>query len=178
MQTKDRDYNMRTDLIVIDVDGTLTDGAIFYGDNNTEIKAFSARDWLVLKTLPRLGISVIFLTWRDSEAVSRRASDLGATAIQGVGDKLAVLKAVLIERGVEPEHCAYIGDDLNDFAAMKLCGFRGCPADSVAEIREICDYVSPYAGGHGAVRDICDSILKRAGKYDAFLDIYKVTPHE
>ena len=159
-------------ILVCDVDGTLTDATIIYSDKDIESKAYSAKDGLVLKVLPHLSIEMIFMTGRKSEAVERRALDLGAKALQGVDDKAAVLRNVLTERGVEPEQCAYIGDDLNDYAAMKLCGFKACPADAVEEIRELSDYVSPYNGGHGAVRDICEHILKREGKYEELLAFY------
>ena len=159
-------------LLILDVDGTLTDGAIYYGSNSTEIKGFNVKDGLILKVLPRLGIAVMLLTGRESEAVNRRASELGATVKQNIDDKLSVVREVTIERGVEPMHCAYIGDDLNDYGAMRPCGFKACPADAADEIREICDYVSPYGGGHGAVRDICEYMLRQVGKYDEFLSLF------
>ena len=158
-------------LIVADVDGTLTDGSIILGEND-EFKAFSAKDGGIIKMLGRLGLEVVFLTARDSAAVSRRARELSASAVQGIDDKLSALRRLLDERNVSPEHCAYIGDDLNDYAAMGICGFTACPADAVAEIREACDYVSPCNGGHGAVRDICEHILRQCGKYGEFLDLY------
>ena len=161
-------------LIVLDVDGTLTDGAVYYGDNNLELKAFNTRDGAILKPLRLLGIDVIFLTGRESEAVKRRASDLGAVAVQGVDDKFTALRELLAQRGISPDRCAYVGDDLNDYAAMSICGFKACPADAVSEIRGICDYVSPYNGGHGAVRDVCEHILRCEGKYAEFLGLYGV----
>ena len=161
-----------TKLLILDVDGTLTDASIYYGDNNIEIKAFSAKDGAILKPMRSLGIELVFLTGRESQAVRRRAGDLNATAIQGIDDKAAELHKILAERQVRPEQCAYVGDDLNDYSAMKLCGFKACPADAVMEIRELCDYVSPFNGGHGAVRDICEEILKRDGKYEELLDYY------
>jgi len=84
------------------------------------------------------------------------------------------MKALFSERKIEPVQCAYIGDDLNDYAAMKLCGFKACPADAVVEIRKLCDYVSPYSGGHGAVRDICEHILRREGIYGKLLEYYGI----
>ena len=158
-------------LIILDVDGTLTDGSIILG-SNIEIKAFNAKDGGMLKALPSLGIDAVFLTARECEAVSRRARELGATAVQGIAEKLSALRKLLEERGVKPENCAYIGDDLNDYAAMAICGFKACPADAAEEIRELCDYVSEYDGGRGAVRDICEHILKQSGRYDGFLDFY------
>ena len=157
-------------LLILDVDGTLTDGSITYGEG-TELKTFNAKDGLILKALPKLGIEVIFLTGRKSEAVARRAAELGVEAVQCVDDKLTVLKSILTGRGIAPGQCAYIGDDLNDYAAMSICSFKACPADAVAEIRGICDYVSQCKGGHGAVREICEEVLRRAGKYEGFISL-------
>jgi len=165
---------MRISILVIDVDGTLTDSNVCYGDNNIELKTFSTKDGAVLKPLSQLGIALIFLTGRKSQAVKRRAADLGAVTIQDVNDKASTLKALFSERNIEPEQCAYIGDDLNDYAAMKLCGFKACPVDAVVEIRELCDYVSPYSGGHGAVRDICEHILRQEGIYGKLLEYYGI----
>ena len=161
-------------MLVLDVDGTLTDASIYYGDNNLEIKAFNAKDGMTILAFIRLGVDVIFLTGRRSEAVERRAKALGATAIQGCMDKLPRLRELLLGHGIKPEECAYIGDDINDYAAMKICGFKGCPADAAIEIRGICDYVSSVKGGHGAVRDICEYILKQNGKYVDFLKFWGV----
>lgn len=163
---------MTIKLLIVDVDGTLTDGTIYYGDDNVEIKGFNIKDGAAIKPLRQLGIHVVFLTGRTSKAVMRRADDLNAIAIQGVGDKQSVLNELFREYNIEPARCAYIGDDLNDFCAMKMCGFKACPADATNEIREICDYISPYKGGHGAVRDICEYFLKHDGKYEEFVNIY------
>ena len=166
---------MKTKLLILDVDGTLTDGSITYGDV-VELKTFNAKDGLILKALPKLGIEVIFLTGRKSEAVARRAAELGAEAVQCVDDKLTVLKSILTGRGIAPEQCAYIGDDLNDYAAMSICGFKACPNDAVAEIRGICDYVSQKKGGHGAVREICEVMLKRDNVYQRLLRLNSAHP--
>ena len=160
--------------LVCDVDGTLTDGAITFDGASGERKSFSVKDGLILKLLPKLGIDVLFLTGRNSKAVARRASDLGVNAIQGIDDKVGVLIALMEERNLMAEECAYIGDDLNDYAAMKLCGFKACPADAVDEIKGICDYVSCFPGGYGAVRDICEHFLENDGKYGEFLKCYDI----
>jgi len=159
---------MKIKLFIIDVDGTLTDSSIYYGDNNIEIKAFSAKDGAVLKHLPKVGINSIFLTGRESEAVNRRAAELGVDVVQNISDKKTSLQELLSERGVLLENTAYIGDDLNDYAAMKICGFKACPADAADEIKSICDYISPNNGGHDAVRDIIEHILKRHGQWNDF----------
>ncbi|MDR0963977.1 MAG: HAD hydrolase family protein [Clostridium sp.] len=160
-------------LLVLDVDGTLTDGTISYGEY-MEMKSFNVKDGLILKVLPSLGIQTVFLTGRASSAVERRARELGAMAMQGVDDKLAALCELLSGRKLEPENCAYIGDDLNDYAAMSICGYKSCPSDAVAAICAICDYVSPYKAAHGAVRDICEHILKQEGTYGDFLRLFGV----
>ena len=165
---------MNIKLLVLDVDGTLTDGTIIFGSQGTELKAFNVKDGLVLKALPCLGIEVVFLTGRTSEATGRRAKELGAAAIQGIDDKLPALEKILNERGMSFEDCAYVGDDLNDYEAMKKCGFKACPADAAKEIKEICDYVSTQNGGQGAVREICEVMLKRCGKHEELLAFYKV----
>jgi 3-deoxy-D-manno-octulosonate 8-phosphate phosphatase (KDO 8-P phosphatase) len=159
-------------LIVLDIDGTLTDGSIVYGDNGFEIKTFSVRDGLALKILPQLGISVLLLTGRHSEAAKRRATELGCDIIENIPDKRTVLESLLLERNIMFENTVYIGDDLNDYAAMSLCGFKACPTNASKEIKEICDYISPYNGGYGAVRDIVEYILKKQEQWDKVLKIF------
>lgn len=162
-------------LLVCDVDGTLTNGTVVCGDDETETKAFSVRDGLMLKVLPTFGITVIFLTGRNSNIVKKRGRELGVSDIlQGIDDKEAVLRSYIAQHEINIKNVAYVGDDLNDYAAMTLCGFKACPADAAAEIREICDYVSPLYGGYGAVRDICEHILKKNGMHDEFLKIFHV----
>ncbi|MCL1989840.1 MAG: HAD-IIIA family hydrolase [Defluviitaleaceae bacterium] len=163
---------MTIKLIVLDVDGTLTDGSICYGSNEIEMKSFNVKDGAVLKPLSKLGISVIFLTGRESEITARRAKELNIKAIQGVSNKKGVLTEYISEHGIKQEEILYIGDDINDYAAMKLCSFKACPADAVNEIRNICDYTSPLAGGQGAVRDIIEMMLRKHNKWNDFLDLY------
>jgi len=162
-------------LIVLDVDGTLTDGGIAYDSAGAESKVFSAKDGLILKALPKLGIHVIFLTGKSSAIVEKRGKELDARHIlQGVSDKKSTLISYADQHGIDLKAAAYIGDDLNDYAAMKLCGFKACPADAAVEILDICDYVSQCHGGHGAVRDICEYIIREEGKYREFLKLFGV----
>ena len=160
-------------LIILDIDGTLTSGGITYG-LDVELKTFDVKDGLILVTMQQMGIPVVFLTGRKSEAITRRAADINATAIQGVSDKKTALRNLIAERGVLAEETAYIGDDLNDYAAMKMCRFKACPSDSALEIKAISDYISPYPGGHGAVRDICEQLLHELGRYGEYLEIFGV----
>ena len=129
--------------IIFDVDGTLTDGGIILDSAGKEIKRFCAHDGLIMRVLPEIGIKTIIMTGRKSEAVRTRGEDLKITQIiQGLSDKAAKLT----ELELNLKATAYIGDDLNDYMAMLLCGFKACPADAAQEIKEICDYVSPYNG--------------------------------
>ena len=160
-------------LIVFDVDGTLTNGGITYHSDGSESKTFSSKDGLILKELYKLEISTLFLTARDSKVVEDRGRYLKITDIlQNVSEKKSVLLEYADHKGISAESIAYIGDDLNDYAAMMVCGFKACPADASSEIREISDYVSKYNGGHGAVRDICEYILRRQNQYKEFLALF------
>ena len=160
--------------IFMDVDGTLSDGNILYSNAGGECKAFSVKDGLIIKALPKLGIFVIFITSRASSLVEKRGNELDVKyLLQGVTDKKAALLSCVSQEGLNLENIAYIGDDLNDYAAMKQCGFRSCPADAVREVRDVCDYVSPFHAGHGAVRDVCEFILKQSGKHSEFVCLFR-----
>lgn len=176
LRNKGLDFGMHNiSFIILDVDGTLTDGSIIHSSTGAEIKNFSVKDGLVLKVLPKLGIPVVFLTGRNSTITEKRGKELDVQdVLQGVSDKKSALLAYMAKHSMNADNVAYIGDDLNDYAAMRLCGFKACPADAVAEICDICDYISPFAGGHGAVRDICEFILKREGKHRDFLSMFGV----
>jgi len=161
--------------VVFDVDGTLTDGSIVISDNGTENKVFQAKDGLIVRSLSKLGFTTLIITGRISEATSIRAKDLLIfTMSQGIDDKETTLKEYFMEHRVGGERFAYVGDDLNDYAAMKMCSFKACPSDAASEIKAICDYVSPLSGGHGAVRDICEHLLRKTEKYNDFLKLFKI----
>ena len=161
------------DHIVLDIDGTMTDGGIFISENSVESKQFQAKDGLLVRVLPQLGFTTMFLTGRSSELTFIRAEDLKISVVfQGVNDKAALLKKYMKEHGLSGSRFAYIGDDLNDYAVMKLCAFKACPADATSEIRGLCDYVSDCKGGHGAVRDICEYLLHKQNQYDSFLALF------
>jgi 3-deoxy-D-manno-octulosonate 8-phosphate phosphatase (KDO 8-P phosphatase) len=164
---------MKITHLALDVDGTLTDGGIYINSEGVETKKFQAKDGLIIRVLPEIGIKTIILTGRDSKLTQIRADDLRISyVLQGVVDKLAVLDGFLRERRGAFEQTAYIGDDLNDWAAMKRCGFKACPADAAPEIKAIADYVSPRPGGDGAARDACEELLRLSGLHDAFLRLF------
>lgn len=161
-------------LLILDVDGTLTDGKIHIGEHGEFFKSFHVKDGFAInQILPSVHIIPVILTGRQSAIVENRMRELNVKNIyQGVSDKAAMLKVILAELHIELQECAYIGDDLNDLKAMKLCGFKACPLDAVHEIKSICDYISPFRAGQGAVRDISEVILKKNGQWEIFLNQY------
>ncbi len=158
-------------VLVIDVDGTMTDGSIIYDSNGNEIKCFSAKDGAGLLAIRFAGINTMIITGRDSAAVCRRAKDLSVDYLfQGIKDKRKFLLEFCDENNVSFSEIGYIGDDLNDFAAMSMCGFKACPSDSCSEIKQIADYVSIRPGGQGAVRDIVEYYLKKEGIWESVIE--------
>lgn len=163
-------------LIVIDVDGTLTDSGIYYDDNGNEMKKFSTRDAAGFFAAKVCGIETMILTGRECAATTRRMKELQVDyLIQDVRNKASYLKGFMLNHGLEREHVAYIGDDLNDYECMKLCGFVGCPNDSVEEISNIANYKSMQNGGNGAVRDIIRYLLIDRKQWDsAITSCYRI----
>mgnify|MGYP002675775898 FL=1 len=152
-------------LLVMDVDGTLTDGKIYIGSKGEEFKSFNVKDgYAINEMLHKKGIKTAIITGRESEIVNIRARELSIDCVyQNVSDKVETLKQIVELYGISIDEVAYIGDDLNDFEAMKKCGITGCPADAVDEIKKISNYVSKYNGGEGAVRDFIEWIIKQRG---------------
>ena len=141
--------------IVLDVDGTLTDGKIYMGSDGELMKAFDVRDgYAIAHMLPKMHITPVIITGRRSRITENRACELGITALfQGVADKPQALREVVRQFGCGCENVAYIGDDLNDLACMALCGLTACPADAAQPVRQAADYVCRAKGGCGAVRE-------------------------
>lgn len=159
--------------IFLDVDGTLTDGRVYYTSSGEEAKAFNIKDGLAIASLPSLDIKVIIITGRKSEIVKKRMNELGVKDVyQGVNEKSKFISAYSIKENIKLNECAYIGDDLNDLSSMKLVGFVGCPYDACSQVREISDYISTFKGGQGAVREIIEYILRKCGKFDSFVSKY------
>lgn len=149
---------MRVKILVMDVDGTLTDGKIYVGSQGEMFKAFDIKDgYGIANILPKLGITPVIITVRQSNILKKRCDELGIKYLfQGEWDKKAKLVRLLDEFGILPEEAAYIGDDVVDLECMKLCGVKGAPADAVPEVKGICDFVSEKPGGAGAVRDFIE----------------------
>jgi 3-deoxy-D-manno-octulosonate 8-phosphate phosphatase (KDO 8-P phosphatase) len=161
---------------VIDVDGVLTDGRLYVGENGETVKAFHVLDGHGLKLLQRAGIEPLVVTGRDSAAVRRRVADLGlAHASYGAADKLAAADALLRSLGVGWAETAAIGDDWPDLPVLRSAGFSCAPANAHAEVKAAVHHVTAARGGHGAAREFCDLLLMAAGRYRALLDAHAVT---
>ena len=161
-------------LLALDVDGVLTDGTIYYGNDGEELKAFNIKDGLGIKLLQRGGIDVAIITGRDSNIVARRAKELGIEdVIQGREDKLTALRSLCSERQLTLSQCAYMGDDLPDLAAILASGLGLTVADAAGSVREAADWVANAPGGAGAVREACHMLLQQRGSLDALEDDFR-----
>ncbi|MCL2457270.1 MAG: HAD hydrolase family protein [Desulfobulbus sp.] len=151
-------------LLLLDVDGVLTDGSLMYISGGGEAKCFNSQDGLGIRLLQDSGVAVGIITARTSEAVERRASDLKmAHVLQGQQDKLTAYESILKATGLRPPQTAYMGDDFMDLPLLNRAGFAVAPANAVAEIRQRAHYTTERPGGRGAVREVCDLILEAQG---------------
>ena len=151
----------RIRLLVLDVDGVLTDGGLFYGASGEETKRFDVQDGFAMVEARRAGLAVAVLSGRSSAAVARRMEELGIAEVhQGIRDKDAVLTGLMSRLGLDPAEVAMMGDDLADLPPMKRAGLALAPANATAEVREAAHWVSHRAGGAGAVRDALELLLK------------------
>ena len=149
-------------MLVMDVDGTLTDGKIYIGPQGEVMKAFNVKDGYAIKhILPEMGIIPVIITGRTSAIVEYRAKELDITELyQGVTDKLAQLKKVAEKYQLTKDQIAYIGDDVNDLECIKHCGFSACPNDAVEEVKRCVDIVITAKGGDGVVRRFVNYLNK------------------
>jgi 3-deoxy-D-manno-octulosonate 8-phosphate phosphatase (KDO 8-P phosphatase) len=148
-------------LLVMDVDGVLTDGGLYYTERGDEVKRFDVRDGQGLVLLRQAGVLTAVITRRRSEIVERRADELGIAEVhQGATDKRAVLESLLARRGVPAAEAAYVGDDIGDLPAMQLVGCPIAVADAVPPVKKAALYVTRAHPGHGAIRELCDLILR------------------
>jgi 3-deoxy-D-manno-octulosonate 8-phosphate phosphatase (KDO 8-P phosphatase) len=163
----------RVKILLLDVDGVLTDGTITYTQGGGESKSFNTKDGLGIRLLQRAGIETGLITARSSEAVTRRAEDLGLTHVyQKAGTKLEVFEKILAELDITPEQVAYMGDDWLDIPLLIRVGFAATVADAVPEVKKLVHYVATRPGGRGAVREVCDLILEANGKTEQLLATY------
>lgn len=163
---------MNTKFLVMDVDGTLTDGKIYMGQDGELAKAFDIKDGCgILLELPRYGVKPIIITARESEILKKRCAELKIEELhQGVTDKLTKLRMIVNEQGESLSAVAYAGDDIPDIPCMEAVKMAGgkvlCPADAIPEIRSLADYVSIFKAGEGAVRDMIRYLGRQGKDYD------------
>ncbi len=160
-------------LLLLDVDGVLTDGSITYNDEGIEQKTFNAKDGFGLNLLRQAGVEVGIITARSSKALIRRCQDLKIDHLhQGKRHKVEVYKSMLADLHLQPNQVAYVGDDWLDLPMFGQVGFAITVADGMPELQEVAHYTTKGFGGHGAVREVCDLIIDAKGKYEELLAGY------
>jgi 3-deoxy-D-manno-octulosonate 8-phosphate phosphatase (KDO 8-P phosphatase) len=165
----------RVRLLVLDVDGTLTDGGLIHLGDGTVAKRFDVRDGLAIRLLQRAGVAVAVLTGRSDPAVDRRLDELQIPAeLRGFGskDKRQDLERLRQAAGVEPDEVAAMGDDLPDLPMLTAAGIAACPADAAGEVRHCCHLVCRSDGGRGAVRELAERLLSSRGSWERIVDGY------
>ena len=164
----------RIELLVLDVDGVLTDGSIVYADNGVEIKAFHVRDGSGLKLWQREGKRAAIISGRRSVAVEVRAAELGVSpVVQGAAEKLDAYRQLLAGAGLRPEQACFVGDDLPDLPLLRNCGLAVAVADACPEVRADAHYVTRTPGGRGAVREAIELILRCQGRWQPAVERYR-----
>lgn len=160
-------------LLLLDVDGVMTDGRITFDNNGVETKSFDVKDGHGLKLVQRAGIKVGIITGRQSQVVTRRAVELEIDLVyQGVKDKLLPFAEILEKLELSPEEVAYVGDDVVDLPVMRKVGFAATVADAVDDVKPFAHLITKRNGGRGAVREVCDFLLKESGRWPIVTDRY------
>jgi 3-deoxy-D-manno-octulosonate 8-phosphate phosphatase (KDO 8-P phosphatase) len=155
-------------LFVTDVDGTLTDGGMYYSSSGEMMKKFHTRDAAGMARLRQCGIELAIVTTEDSDIVLARANKMKVAHVYlGAEDKERVVADLLAKLGLTWDQLAFVGDDLNDLEVIHKAGFSACPADAVPAVRQIAGYVCSNPGGAGAVREVCDLILTACDERDS-----------
>lgn len=153
-------------LLILDVDGVMTDGRIIFDSNGVESKFFNVKDGHGIKMLQRAGIEVAIISGRQSKVVAIRATELGIERVfQKATDKLAPYNKILDDTGFSDNEIAFIGDDLIDIPVLRRVGFAAAPADAAEEVIPFVHFVTKNSGGWGAVRELSDLLLKAQGKW-------------
>ncbi len=160
-------------MLILDVDGVLTDGTLFIHSDGSESKCFNTLDGHGIKMWQRAGMKVALLSGRASEPTRRRAEQLQIEHVfEDCHDKLPALQKFLEQIGISPEAVAYIGDDLTDLPVIRFVGFGAAVANAVDEVKKYADYVTEHPGGDGAVREVIEYILKNTGKWQELMKRY------
>lgn len=162
------------ELLLLDVDGVLTDGGIIYDDDGRELKQFHVRDGSALKFWQLSSKRAAILTGRTSRVVEVRAKEVGmAPVIQGAADKLAGFRELLGQTGLQPQQVCFIGDDLPDLPVLRRCGLAVAVADACPEVVAEAHYVTRAAGGRGAVREVVELIMRSQGSWAEIVERYR-----
>jgi len=160
-------------LLILDVDGVLTDGKLFFDNQGNEYKSFHARDGHGIKLLRQTGVEVAVISGRKSNSVALRMKNLGIEHVyQGYENKQAAFYEILKKTGITPEQAAHVGDDLLDLPVMTRAGLAIAVADANFAVKQRADWCTTLAGGHGAVREVCDFIMQAQGHFDEILNAY------
>ncbi len=160
-------------LLILDVDGVLTDGRLFFDDNGKEYKSFHARDGHGIKLLRQTGVEVAIISGRKSNSVALRMKSLGIEYVyQGHENKIAAFNEIIQSLSIEPEQAAHVGDDLLDLPIMTRVGLSIAVNDANFAVREYADWCTETPGGMGAVREVCDFIMQAQGTFDSVLKSY------
>ena len=163
----------RTKLVIFDVDGVLTDGSLFVGDDGQEYKAFNSRDGHGIKMLMRHGVEVAIITGRTSKVVEHRVANLGIVHVyQGALDKLVCFNELVAKLGIDPQDIAYVGDDVVDLPVMTKVGLAIAVQDAHAFVKQHAHWQTPNRGGRGAARDVCELLIEARGQLQAELESY------
>jgi 3-deoxy-D-manno-octulosonate 8-phosphate phosphatase (KDO 8-P phosphatase) len=154
-------------LLCLDVDGTLTDGRLFYSDWGQEIRAFDVHDGLGMVLARHANLPIAWITGRTSRLVEKRAKELQIPYLrQGIHEKTSEVTSIAAELGIPLSTVAFMGDDLNDLPVMQVCGVAIAPASAASDVRKIAHIVTQKGGGRGAVREAIETILRAQGTYD------------
>lgn len=160
-------------MLVVDVDGVLTDGTILIDSNGGDSKFFNVVDGHGIRMWQRAGLKVVFLSGRASKSTKYRAEQLGIDYVfEDCQDKLATLKQLLKKLPLSPNRVAYVGDDLLDLPPIRYVGFGVAVANAVDEVKNMADYVTTRRGGNGAVREVIEYILKNTGRWQPLMKKY------
>lgn len=165
-------------ILILDVDGVMTDGRIIMDSEGREIKNFNVRDGHGIKILQRFGIKVAILTGRKSKVVEYRAKDLQIDDVyQKVFNKKEIFQKILKKHKLSADAAAFMGDDIVDIPVLKSVGFSASVADAVDVVKKSVDYITNNKGGYGAVREVCELILKAQGKWPEIAAKYEFTEY-
>ena len=169
-----KDRLRKIKLILMDVDGVLTDGRFYYTDDGREFKSFDVKDGFAIRLAGLLGMNFGIITGKMSAIVERRGRELGVEEIhQGYFNKIEVYEDIKLRNGYSDDQCAFIGDDLFDLGVLDKVGFSACPADAVEEVKNSVDFISQSPGGRGAVRELIELILNAQELWKPALERFK-----